>query len=322
MKKKLVVADLSNIEGRVLAYLAGEKWKLDAFRAYDAGTGPDVYNLTAVSIVGGDPYNVPKTVRNVFGKVPDLAGGYEGGVGAYQTFAKAYGIQMADHWDTIQQKVHPDLIVKARDNLGRWGRRQMEEMEISETEWLASESAKLAWRARHPVTRKLWYALKDGATRAIQNPGTVFKAGPHLKFKVVRLENTPWLLLRLPSGRFLTYYRPIITDNGSISYEGYGTEDGKSTARVWTRLFAYGGKFAENACQALSADILKHNMPAIEEAGYEGVLTVHDEEVTETPDTPEYNADHLSYLLSRVPDWAPGLPLAAAGFEAYRYKKE
>ena len=63
-------------------------------------------------------------------------------------------------------------------------------------------------------------------------------------------------------------------------------------------------------------------MPAIEAAGYKVVLSVHDELITECPDTPEYSAEHLSRLMSTAPAWASDLPLAAAGFEAYRYKKD
>lgn len=44
--------------------------------------------------------------------------------------------------------------------------------------------------------------------------------------------------------------------------------------------------------------------------------------VTEAPDSPEFNADHLASLMATNPKWADGLPLAAAGFEAYRYKKD
>jgi len=63
-------------------------------------------------------------------------------------------------------------------------------------------------------------------------------------------------------------------------------------------------------------------MPLIESAGFEIVLTVHDEVITEAPDHPDFNADHLAGLMATNPTWADGLPLAAAGFEAYRYRKD
>ena len=63
-------------------------------------------------------------------------------------------------------------------------------------------------------------------------------------------------------------------------------------------------------------------MQPIEAAGYQIVLTVHDEIISEAPDAPDYNADHLAALMAANPEWADGLPLAAAGFETYRYRKD
>ena len=54
--KKLVIADLSNIEGRVLAWLAGKDWKIEAFKEYDKGVGPDLYKVTAGRILNKDPF--------------------------------------------------------------------------------------------------------------------------------------------------------------------------------------------------------------------------------------------------------------------------
>jgi len=78
----------------------------------------------------------------------------------------------------------------------------------------------------------------------------------------------------------------------------------------------------ENATQSLARDVLATGMLAADDAGYPVVLHVHDEIVAEVPDTPDYGIAELSRLMSIVPDWAEGLPLAAAGFETDRYTKE
>ena len=87
------------------------------------------------------------------------------------------------------------------------------------------------------------------------------------------------------------------------------------------RQYTHGGKLFENLCQAIARDIMAANMPLIEAAGYTTVLTVHDEIIAEAPDRSEFNAKHLASLLSANPEWAPDIPLAAAGFETYRYRK-
>lgn len=320
--KKLEVADLSNIEGRMLSWVASENWKLDAFRAYDAGTGPDLYNVTASSILGGDPRKVSKKDRNVFGKVPDLASGYQGGVAGYQTFAHAYGVRMADYWDTIQKQIAPALVEKAKENHAQpWGRESQERLEISELEWIASETCKLAWRARHPATVAFWYDLQNAAKNAIRAWGSVHNAGRYIKVRCVNHANQRWMVVKLPSGRFLTYFDPRLTEDGSITYMGESAEEGKTT-RQWIRVFTHGGKMTGNVCQTLARDILMPALQTAEAKGYLPVLSVHDEAITEVPDTDEFSAQGLIDILATNPAWAEGLPLAAAGFEARRYKKD
>ncbi len=329
--KKLVVADLSNIEGRMLAWVAGEEWKLQAFRDYDAGTGVDLYKITASIITGVPAREVPKEIRNSIGKVADLASGYMGGVAGYQKFAAAYNVRMADYWDVLQKQVHPDLITKAHENLAEWGRPQLASLEINEVEWLASEACKLAWRARHPATVKFWYTLGDAAVSAIRNWGAVFTVGEFIKVRCVTHKGQRWMVVRLPSGRLITYFEPHLIPGSrrrdgsvgkpSIAYWGEAAEEGKTT-RQWIEVTTHGGKMTGNVCQTTSRDILAPALQVAEDRGYLPVLSVHDEGLTETPDTPEFDTEGLVAILSTNPDWAPGLPLSAAGFETKRYYKD
>jgi len=63
-------------------------------------------------------------------------------------------------------------------------------------------------------------------------------------------------------------------------------------------------------------------MPEIEAAGYDILLTVHDELITEAPENGVYSADDLSRRLATPPEWCSDIPLAAGGFEAHRYRKD
>ena len=247
--------------------------------------------------------------------------GYQGGVAGFQTFAHAYGVRMADHWGTIQRQIAPEHVAKAKANLEKWGREQLDSLEISELEWIASEVCKLAWRARHPATVQFWYNLQKAAVQAIRNWGVAFPVGEFIKVRCVSHKGQKWLVVRLPSGRLITYFQPHLMDDGSIAYFGDAAESGKTT-RQWTRVFTHGGKMTGNCCQTTARDILAPALQASEDQGYTPVLSVHDEIITEVPDTPDYDAEGLVRILATNPAWATGLPLAAAGFEAYRYKKD
>jgi DNA polymerase bacteriophage-type len=83
----LIGADFSSIESRVLAWVAGEQWKLDAYRRYDATNDPadEPYRVTAASIFHIAPDTVTKEQRGV-GKTCDLALGFQGGLKAFRKF--------------------------------------------------------------------------------------------------------------------------------------------------------------------------------------------------------------------------------------------
>lgn len=91
---EFIACDYSNIEGRVLPWLAGEEWKLEAFREYDAGRGADLY-LVAVSRGRGISIEESKPFRQE-GKVEELAFQFGGGKGAMTTWCEKFGMKMTD----------------------------------------------------------------------------------------------------------------------------------------------------------------------------------------------------------------------------------
>lgn len=270
---KLVSADLSNIEGRFAAWLANETWKLDAFRKFDAGEGPDLYLVGASEVLGKPVAEVTKEERQSHGKTPELACGFQGAVGAFQAMARVFGMEMAD-------------------------KRALEIVK--------------AWRKKNPNIVDLWYELERQAIKAVDNPGKPYRAADD---KLIMQRDGAWLRIRLPSGRYLCYPGAAL-EEGKLTYMGTN-----QYTRRFERIHTYGGKLFENAVQAGSRDVLAWNMLAAEKEGYEIRLSVHDELVTQTLDSGQFTADRLADIMSTVPVWAKGLPLAASGWEGQRYRK-
>ena len=92
--RKFIVADFSAIEARVIAWLAGEKWRQDVF-----AEGKDIYCASASQMFGVpvEKHGVNGHLRQK-GKIAELALGYGGSVGAL----KAMGaLEMGLHEDEL-----------------------------------------------------------------------------------------------------------------------------------------------------------------------------------------------------------------------------
>jgi DNA polymerase len=372
--RKLVVADLSNIEGRDQAWLAGEAWKLKAFADFDTvqtadggwltgmqyfdlcrqnevpelavnekgepiRKGHDLYKMAYGKSFNVRPEDVTKDQRQV-GKVQELALGYEGGVAAFLTFAATYAIDLDDLAEKAVKFIPGEVWGQANIMLS-WhrskGRDPAAKLGLADRTWLVCESFKLGWRAGHANIKAHWKALDLTVREAITNPGVTLPCG-----RVRIRRDGAWLRIVLPSGRAICYPSPRLEpekrrakDAGELDDLDALADEEVSTGRTkisymglnqytprWGRIDTYGGKIFENICQAVARDVMAYNMPLIEAAGYQIILTVHDEVICEAPDEDCYNPEHLAALLCASPPWADGMPLAAAGFESYRYKKD
>jgi len=334
--KKMFVADYSNIEGRVAAWLGGEKWKLQAFRDYDTlvldengqpipekgdfkRKGPDLYKVTAGQILGLSAYDVDGTQRNIMGKVPELALGFGGGVGAFQSMASNFGVRMADYWDTIQSALDQEFIDKAYVNWDRFG----SSSGINDNEWLPSEAVKLAWRARHPGIAACWYDAEEAAVKALKNPGTWYKfADGKCAFGSADISGVNFLISRLPSGRKVykahARLRPVKKFGKTREQIQYMGVD--SVTRQWVRMSTYGGDLFQTFVQAGAGDIMFNGWENVEKDDFQVILRVHDEIGAEGE--PDRSLDDFIAGMERLPSWAEGLPVSAAGYVADRYRKD
>lgn len=169
-----------------------------------------------------------------------------------------------------------------------------------------------SWRQSNPAIVKLWWDVHRCVIKAVKDkqPQT---------YKCLTFEyQSGMLFIGLPSGRRLAYAKPSVYrndyDRDEIAYMGV------DATKKWGKIASYGPKFVENIIQAMSRDILAEAMARMEAAGYDIVMHVHDEAVIEAPR--DAVLEDACQIMSKAPDWTPGLILNAAGYECEFYQKD
>ena len=177
-----LVSDYAAIEARVIAYLAGEQWRLDVF-----AQGGDIYCSSASQM-----FKVPVVKHGVNGhlrqkgKVAELACGYGGGVAALKAFgADKMGLTEAEMQDIVDQ----------------WG--------------AAPPSIPKHWRAVEQGAKRA--LAKPGQWVMVLRPDHL----PGTPDCVVKYrKDADALRCLLPSGRILTYWGARLDSDGSICFMG------------------------------------------------------------------------------------------------------
>jgi DNA polymerase len=280
---RFVVCDLSQIEVRVLAWLASCKLLNQQLQE------DDPYILFAAQSLYSKPTTEVTKQERQIAKSAVLGAGF--GIGGGE----------------IKQDKNGDEYKS-----GLWGYAQNMGVEMTQEEAI---KAVAAYRNTYQEVVLYWKSLQNAVTDAVANGTTV-------EFWPLTIGAVPGKLLwvHLPSGRKLNYVRAKIdTSNGrpEITYEGRVLNGGWGTVRT------YGGKLTENVVQAIARDVLAEGMLRANDAGFHIVGHTHDEIITCEPyilNSP-CTLDSLEDAMTDEIDWAPGLLLKAEGYEAEVYRK-
>lgn len=279
-----IVTDFSAIEARVIAWVAGEQWRLGVFE-----NGGDIYCESASRI-----YHKPVVKHGINGelrqrgKVAELALGYQGGVGAMKSMDTRHEIPedemqgIVDRW----RKESPNVV-----NL---------------------------WR----MVQKCAIAAVKGSTsvedRTYRIPGT----GEKIRFKLEFLPKSTQRVLSiyLPSKRAIRLFEPRVSvgEYGEkLSYMNIG-----QVSRKWQEVDTYGGKLTENIVQGIARDCLAVKMTELDELGYRTVFHVHDEMVLDVIRKDEGAFKLIDRIMAEPISWAKGLPLKGGTYECDFYRKD
>jgi DNA polymerase len=174
-----------------------------------------------------------------------------------------------------------------------------------------------AYRNKFSLVVEEWAAQQEASMCAVTEKNRV-PCG-----RVTWFTKGRFLFCQLPSGRRLAYPYPQVSnqkmpwggERPCLTYMGID-----SYTRQWRRQKCYGGMLVENIVQAIARDVLAAAMQRAERAGYVILLTVHDEVIAERS-SGEGSVLEFEQLLTVIPPWIRGCPIAAKGWRGTRYQK-
>ena len=294
---RFMAGDYVSIEAVLLACLAGEQWKVEAFRE-----GVKIYEHMADKIYGLPPGTVTKKTHPLErqdGKTGELAFGYRGALGAWRNFDSSERhtddrvLEICRAWrsehpaTTLLWDDMEDAAVAAIQCPGqRFNVPQAHVGFEMQDEWL---------NMILPNGKRLWYfrAEMGYAWPAWHRQGQAEGGDHECALGLCNCKMT-----------------------NQIFY--WATKEQK-----WAQRSTYSGKLVENLVQATSRELLLLAARMAEDAGYPVFLTVYDEIACEVPEG--YGSiEELTKIMSMVdtrPDWAEGWPINVDVWEGDRYKK-
>ncbi|NOS67030.1 MAG: hypothetical protein HOO67_01540 [Candidatus Peribacteraceae bacterium] len=297
--KKLIISDLSQIEPRVLAWIVQDKAMLDLM-----AQGQSPYEAHARATMGFAGGNMKKEDKEGYAlaKARVLGLGFGCGWEKFIVVAQAMaGLDITKDDPEWVQAVNAEGEPCFRTKVTQTAEGTTSEQEPIMVPGYGYTARKIVndYREGNPKVVALWKRLD-----------TAFKDSVGGDFE-----------MELPSGRSMTYRE--VRKETRMERQKDGTFKRKSvfTALIGDRRFPiYGGLLTENLVQATARDVFAgHVLDLQDHAGLDVLFTAHDEAINEAE--LHITVKEVEGIMSRAPEWMPGLPVAAEGCESNHYKK-
>ncbi len=303
---ELIVGDFSSVESRGLAFIAGEDWKIDAYKQ-----GLDLYKMLAEKIYH-IPYDKVDTERQG-GKVGELSCGYGAGGSAVMGFAKKMHISMSlDEANTLVQ----DWRNSCPATIELWNTLDQLLHDVVHTSYTL------------PVQLANEFKVQFVG---IQTPQSLTEIRPDAHSVEMRLlHRERQVLTRVfhgcyERGRNINYFKPSSLKNGPLWKDWY--IDPKTKRKKYYDL--YGGKLTgilvQSFCRELFFQSLRYFKYHNTDPGSTLIGQFHDEIVVEwDPDKSDLNLASAKRRLFKAMTYIGsyhGFPLDAEVKSAHRYIK-